>query len=136
MAENTEKSIEVQEQQVLAEDSERTRDYRCFVPRADIYEVEDEIIIQLDAPGIEGDTIDVTLEKNVLTIKGYADLSTPEGYSLAHAEYEPGDYERSFRLSNQVEQENIKASYKNGVLEVILPKAEIAKARKINVVTE
>jgi HSP20 family molecular chaperone IbpA len=136
MAENSEKSIEIQEQEVLAQGNERTRECRCFVPRADIYEVEDEIIIQLDAPGIESDTIDITLKKNVLTIKGYADLSTPDGYSLAHAEYEPGDYERSFRLSNEVEQENIEASYKNGVLEVILPKAEIAKARKINVLTE
>lgn len=136
MAENTEKSIEIQDQEVLAEGNERTRECRCFVPRVDIFEVDEEIVIQLDVPGIESDTIDITLEKNVLTIKGYADLSTPDGYSLAHAEYEPGDYERSFRLSNEVQQDKIGASYKNGVLEVILPKAEIAKTRKIDVLTE
>lgn len=136
MVEKTQKSIELQENEILAEGYQRTRECRCFVPRADIYETEDEVVIQLDVPGIESETIDVTLNKNILTIKGYANLSSPEGFSLAHAEYEPGDYERSFRLSNEVEQSNIEAAYKNGVLEVILPKADIAKSRKISVTTE
>ena len=53
------------------------------------------------------------------------------GYSLAYAEYDAGDYERAFTISDEVDRERIEATVKNGVLRVVLHKAEAVKARKI-----
>ena len=132
MAENT-KEMELQEQELVQEETERTRECRCFVPRTDIYEVEDEIILALDMPGINENAFEITLEKNILNVKGYAQIEDPDEYSLTLAEYETGDYERSFRVSDEIAKDKIEAVYKDGVLRLTLPKAEQAKARKIAV---
>lgn len=135
MAEKT-KAMEIKEQeQVEMESSERTRDVPCFVPRADIIETEEDYQLTLDMPGVDENSIDITLEKNTLTINGYTNFQRPEGYSLAAAEYRIGDYERSFRLTDKIDQDRIDAAYHDGVLELVLPKAEEAKARKIKVKT-
>ncbi len=130
------KKMEVKKEEVPTEESERTRECQCFVPRADIYETEENIVVLLDMPGIEKEEIDVSLEKNTLTVNGYVKVETPEGYSLALNEYRLGDYERSFRISNQIDREGIEAEYKEGVLRLTLPKAEEAKERKIPVKAE
>jgi HSP20 family molecular chaperone IbpA len=132
MAENT-KEMELQEQELVQEETERTRECRCFVPRTDIYEVEDEIILALDMPGINENAFEITLEKNILNVKGFAQIEEPDEYTLTLAEYETGDYERSFRVSDEVAKDKIEAVYKDGVLRLTLPKAEQAKARKIAV---
>jgi len=135
MAEKT-KAMEVKDQeQVEMESSERTRDIPCFVPQADIIETEEDYQLTLDMPGVDENSIDITLEKNTLTINGYTNFQRPEGYSLAAAEYRIGDYERSFRLTDKIDQDKIDAAYHDGVLELVLPKAEEAKARKIKVKT-
>jgi HSP20 family protein len=132
MAEN--QSMQVEKEEVtLTEDTERTRDISCFVPRADIYELEDQIVIVADVPGASEESIDIALEKNVLTINAYVDQDAPEGYSLRLAEYEAGDYQRSFRLSNEIDREKIEATVKDGVLRLYLPKASDARLRKISV---
>jgi len=129
-----EKELEVQKQEIAeTEDTERTRDCNCFVPRADIYEVEDQIVIVADVPGADEDSIDITLEKNILTINAYVEPPTFEGYALTYAEYEIGDYQRSFRLSNAVDRDNIEATIGDGVLRVYLTKAAEAQTRKIEV---
>ena len=136
MTEET-KAMEVQEQEMVQTDgTERMRTRSIFVPRADIYETEEDVVVTVDMPGLSEDAIDITLEKNILTINGASNQNAPDGYSLAFAEYEPGDYERSFRLTDQINREDIEAVYKDGVLKLILPKAEIAKPRKISVKTE
>jgi HSP20 family protein len=132
MAEN--KNMQVEKEEVThTEDMERTRDVSCFVPRADIYELEDQIVIVADVPGASEDSIEIGLEKNVLTINAYVDQDIPEGYTLRLAEYETGDYQRSFRLSNEIDREKIEATVKDGVLHLYLPKASEARARKISV---
>jgi HSP20 family protein len=133
MAENS-KSMEVQKEEVTTpEGSERTRECRCFVPRADVYEADDQIVIVADVPGVNEDSVDITLEKNVLTINAYIEPFEPEGYSLSFAEYEVGDYQRSFRLSDEIDREKIQATIKDGVLHLYLPKAIEARTRKIAV---
>ena len=127
------KEIEVQEQELVEEETERTRECRCFVPRTDIYEVDDEITLALDMPGINENAIEITLEKNILNVKGYAQIDDLDDYTLTFAEYETGDYERSFRVSDAIATDKIEAVYKDGVLRLTLPKAEQAKARKIAV---
>jgi HSP20 family molecular chaperone IbpA len=127
------KEMEIQEQETVQEDTERTRECRCFIPRTDIYEINDEIILTLDMPGINENAIEITLEKNILNVKGYAQIEDSEDYSLTFSEYEVGDYERSFRVSDEIAKDKIDAVYQDGVLRMTLPKAEQAKARKIAV---
>jgi len=131
---NDSKSLEVQKEEMMPTNgSERTRETRCFVPRADIYETENEISVIVDLPGVDKNSLEISLEKNILKINGYVSQEDPEGYSLAFAEYQIGDYERSFRLSNQIDQDKIDATTNDGVLKLRLPKAEAAKSRKIAV---
>jgi HSP20 family protein len=135
MAEET-RDMQVQEaekQEVADGDVERTRARRCFVPRTDIYEVGDDIHVVADMPGVDDKSVDITLERNVLTINGYVEPDYPDNYQLAYAEYDVGDYQRSFRLSDDIDREGIEATVKDGVLRLHLPKADTAKARKISV---
>ncbi len=113
--------------------SERTRARKAYVPRVDIFETKNEIVVVADMPGVDEKSVDITLEKNVLTIDGYVESIRPDNYSLAYAEYEEGDYHRRFTLSDEVERDNIEAAVKNGVLHLHLPKAGPAKAKKIEV---
>jgi HSP20 family protein len=129
-----EKTMELEKQEVTTtEDTERTRDCRCFIPRSDIYELDDQIVIVADVPGVDEKSLDVTLERNILTINALVEPALPQGYSLSFAEYEVGDFQRSFRLSEEIDREKIRASVKDGVLRLYLPKAKEARMRKISV---
>ncbi len=134
MSENTELQVQDAEKQEVEETgAERIRDRKAFVPRVDIYETDDQIVLVADVPGVDQDSVEITLEKSLLTVNGYVEPEAPEGYDIAYAEYDVGDFERSFRLSNQIDQEKIEASVKDGVLCLILPKIGPAKTRKIAV---
>jgi len=131
---DSDKALETQKEELAAvEESERTRDRRCYIPRTDIYETADEIVVVSDVPGVDKNAIDVTLEKNILTINAYLDNEEPQGYSLAYSEYEVGDFQRSFRISDEIDREKIEAVVRDGVLRVHLPKAAAARTRKISV---
>jgi HSP20 family molecular chaperone IbpA len=128
------KSLEVQKQEIEAtEDAERTRECMCFTPRADIYEVDDQLVIVMDVPGADEKAVDITLEKNVLTVNAYIEPVEVEGFGLAFAEYEVGDYQRSFKLSEDIDREKIQATIRDGLLRLYLPKATQAIVRKIDV---
>jgi len=71
--------------------------------------------------------------KTFLTIDAQVEPVIPQGYSLSLAEYEVGDFQRSFRLSNEIDRAKIQAKVKDGVLRLYLPKAKEALARKISV---
>lgn len=129
-----EKTLEVEKEEITTpEGAERTRECQCFVPRSDIYELDDQVIIVADVPGVSEKSVEITLEKNVLTINAYVEPVEWEGYSLSYAEYAIGDYQRSFRIPDQIDRENIEAVLKDGVLRLFLPKAPQAKTRKIEV---
>jgi HSP20 family protein len=135
MAEQS-KALEVQKEEVIpAEETERTREARVYLPRTDIYETDDDILLLADVPGADQDSIDITLEKNILTIAAYVDPPQREGYSLIFCEYGVGNYERSFTLSDEIDREKIEAKVKDGVLRLVLPKAGPARTRKIAVKT-
>ncbi len=112
---------------------ERTHDRKVFIPVVDIYETNDEIILMAEMPGVDEKSIDVTLDNDVLTIRGKATDVLPEGYELVYSEYETGDFERSFSINESIDADKIDAQYHNGVLTVRLPKAEPVKAKKIEV---
>jgi HSP20 family molecular chaperone IbpA len=132
MTEETTLQVEDAEKREVAETgAERTRDRVAFVPRADVYETNEAIIVVADMPGADVNSVDITLEDNVLTINGYVEPAQPEGYQLAYAEYQVGDYQRAFTLSDQIERDKIEAVVKDGVLRLVLPKVLEAQKRKI-----
>ena len=110
---------------------ERTRTRPVLVPRADIYETQENVVVLVDMPGVASDGVDITLEKPTLAIRGYPADQQHQSYRQVYAEYGAGDYERVFTLSEDIDREHIEASQKNGVLRLVLPKAAPAKARKI-----
>ncbi|MFN2129904.1 MAG: Hsp20/alpha crystallin family protein [Anaerolineae bacterium] len=136
MTEESQVALQEAEKREVAETgTERTRDRLAFVPRVDIYETDDAIVVVADMPGVDESSLDITLENNELTINGYVEPMQPEDYSLTYAEYREGDYVRSFRLSDEIDREGIEATLKNGVLCLNLPKVKEARTRKIEVKT-
>lgn len=104
-----------------------------YTPRVDIFETAEQVVLLADMPGVNPDDVDITLEKHILTITGPAAAPAPEGFSLVHREYRPGTYRRQFSLSDGIDRDGIEANLKNGVLQLVLPKAEPLKARRITV---
>lgn len=108
--------------------------HRIVVPKVDIFETPDSIVIMADMPGVGTDSLEITVEKNVLAIKGrVAQAARTGNYTVVYAEREPEEYRRNFTISNDVDREKIDAVIKNGVLHLTLHKAEPARVRKINV---
>ena len=113
----------------------RTPSRPVFLPPADIYETRDNIVVLAEMPGVAPDGVDITLERRVLTIRGRSAANEHGGYQRVYNEYADGDYERSFTLSDNIDRDRIEARLKDGVLHLVLPKAETAKARKIELKT-
>jgi len=112
---------------------ESTIPARTFVPTADIYEDRDSLKVILEMPGVDKGHIDVRVEEGVLFVEGRLDLTKYRGLQPLYTEYNIGNYARSFRLSNTIDQDKIGAELKDGVLSLTLPKAEKAKPRTIQV---
>jgi len=110
---------------------ERIRNVKTFVPRVDIYETKEALFLIVDMPGVDDKTVDVELEKNILTISGQVENGKVKDHTLVFSEYEVGDYERTFTLSDEIDREKIKATVRQGVLRLELPKAEKVKPKKI-----
>ena len=108
---------------------------QVFSPRTDIFETEDAIMVVADMPGVKDEGLDITLEQNQLAIRGKVAAQVSEEYRLTHKEYDTGHYERHFILPNAVDQAQIEAALKDGVLELRLPKGKEAALRKIPVKT-
>jgi len=129
------KDIQKKEAEVQA-GTEYTRSVRVYTPSVDIIERKDDIVVIADMPGVDEKSVDITLEKNVLTIYGKVEQAIPEKHRLILSEYGVGDYQRAFTVSNEIAREKIEASVSNGVLKLRLPKAEAVKTRKIPVKAE
>lgn len=128
------KDLQVQEKQELQTKSESTRNVPIFVPAVDIYESEDDLTLLADMPGVPIENVDIDLNDDQLTIKGTAAAEEEIGTALLK-EYSVGDYYRQFTVSSAIDRAKIEASMKDGVLKLVLPKAEAAKPRKIEVKT-
>ena len=122
MADNEGKDIQQKKETQLQEGVEPTRQGRLFLPPADICETNEAIVLTADMPGVKPDAVAVTLEQDVLTVRGtVADEHRPDR-AAAYAEYEVGNYQRSFSLSNEIDRDGIEAHMSNGVLTLTLPK--------------
>ncbi len=105
-----------------------------WVPPVDILEQPDAIRITAEVPGVKPEDVKISLENNVLTIRGTKEQVAEERTERVHRyERTYGAFERSFTLPTTVDANNIKATYEHGVLTVTLPKVEKAKPRQIAV---
>lgn len=125
--------LPVQQKREVEHRQESTIPARMFVPVADIFETEDALTVILEMPGVGKGGVEVTVENDVLTISGRVDFSKYEGLHPLYTEYNVGNYARSFQLSSKIAQDRISAELQNGVMKLLLPKAESAKPRTIKV---
>jgi HSP20 family protein len=129
----TEQELQVQQKREIDKTHESTVSARRFLPVTDIFETDQALTVILEMPGVDRDKVDIHVENNVLTIEGRVDFTKYQGLQPLYTEYNVGDYARSFQLSSTINQERITADLKDGVVTLVLPKAEKAKPRKIKV---
>ena len=106
-------------------------------PAVDIFETEGEIIVKAELPGMERKDITLHLENNVLSLRGerkFEKETKDENYHRIERSY--GAFSRSFSIPATVDEENIRAEYKDGVLNIVLPKKEQARPKQIKIATE
>ena len=106
-----------------------------LLPATDITENEHAFVVKADLPGIKKDDINITLEDGILTISGESKSETEQknGDRVIRQERRYGKYVRSMQLNHQVDESQVEASYKDGVLKLVLPKKAEAKPKKISV---
>ena len=105
-----------------------------WAPRVDVYETENSYVLSADLPGIKKEDIGIDLKDRTLTISGERKFEEKHGrdnYSRVERKY--GKFVRSFSLSDDVDTVKIKASYKDGVLEIKIPKREESATKEIKV---
>ncbi len=115
------------------QEMEPKRTGRLYTPMVDIYETKDRFVLIADLPGVDNKSLDITVEKNVLTINGTVAPLQYKDHELSFREYDVGDYRRSFVLSGDIDRDKIEAAVKDGVLHLTLPKTEAVKVKKITV---
>ena len=106
----------------------------AWSPSVDIYENKDQIVLEAELPGMKQEDFDLTIENNVITLRGerrFEKTDDADNYHRVERSY--GSFTRSFTLPQTVSAEGATAEYRNGVLRVTLPKREEAKSRRIEV---
>jgi HSP20 family protein len=126
-----EQELQVQQKREIENKQESTIPARVFQPVTDIFETDQALTVVLEMPGVSKENVEINVENDILTISGQIDFSKYEGLQPLYTEYNIGNYSRSFQLSSKVDQENIRAELRDGVITLALPKAEKAKPRKI-----
>lgn len=130
----TQPELQVQQKREVEQKQERTIPARQFLPVTDIFETDHALTLVVEMPGVKKENVDVRVENDVLTIDGRVDFSNYEGLQPLYTEYNVGNYLRSFQLSSKIDQAGINAQLKDGIMTLVLPKAETAKPRRISVI--
>lgn len=108
-----------------------------FTPAVDLHETSDFYLVSLDAPGVKPADVKINVEEGRLTISGERSREEHSDTSLfKRFERSYGSFERTFQLPKNVDEGKIQARFENGVLEVLIPKAELSKPRSIEISTE
>ena len=114
-------------------ETEGTRPGQAFRPYVDILEHEEAFVIHADLPGVDNDSVDIRLDKGVLTLDARPAEVADDDQSVLHAEYQSGGYFREFRISEKIDAAGVRANMKDGVLELVLPKTAQHQPRRIEV---
>ena len=129
----TGQELQVQQKREVEKKQESTIPARVYLPVTDILETDAALVLALEMPGVDRESVNVELLGGVLTIQGQIDFAKYQSLSPVYTEYNVGNYARSFELSSDIDQDRIKAELTDGVVMLTLPKAERAKPRKITV---
>ena len=129
------REIATREKQQLAKSQEQTRPGRYYVPEVNIYEFDRSLKLWADMPGVKEKDVEIILKDGVLRITGTVTTDMYAGLRPLYTEYNVGNYYREFSLNEDIDESGIKASMRNGVLELELPKKEQAQPRRIEVRT-
>ena len=106
-------------------------------PLVDIVEKRDELVLRVDLPDVNQEEIDIKVEEGILIIQGerkFIKEAADETYVQIERPY--GTFQRTFNLTRMIDHQKIKASYKDGVLRIVLPKRDVAEPKRISVETE
>ena len=125
--------LQMREPRDLGGMTEATRPGVLLTPPVDIFEDPNVITVLADMPGVQPGQLKVDLHDGVLTITGHAAAREGSNEVPIVREYPAGTFQRSFTLSEAIDQEQIRATLKNGVLWLRLPKVERAKPRQITI---
>lgn len=113
---------------------QREREREFFVPPVNIFETDDQYVVEADLPGVTKEGLEITVEDNELTIIGRrGDVQQEPNAEVLYQETRPGDFRRVFELDPTIDTSKINAKVQQGVLTLTLPKAEKVKPRKIAV---
>jgi HSP20 family molecular chaperone IbpA len=134
MADTQSKELKVREKQEVTSPAEQTTPGLVFTPAVDIFETEKEITLLADMPGVKADDLIIDLRDNTLTLSADVAADNTEEEEIL-LEYETGRYYRQFTLGELINQEDINAALKDGVLRLRLPKVEKATPKQIVVKT-
>jgi HSP20 family protein len=106
----------------------------AWAPALDISERKDAYLVTVEVPGVEPEDLDITMEDGLLTIKGERQFTSESSEQQFHrVERRYGAFRRSITLPAQVQADQIEATFDNGVLQIVVPKAEEAKPKRIQV---
>lgn len=125
--------VAAHEKRELAPAEERTEAGKFFSPYTDIHETERAVIVSMEMPGVDRSSIDIRLDKGVLTVKGTIDGTKYEALRPIYSEYNVGNFVRTFTVSTKIDSARISASVADGVLTIELPKAAESVAKRIAV---
>ena len=110
-----------------------SRSKGTFIPELNVYETDKEFEITVALPGMSKDDINIGFENNTITISGERTLAEEDGTKYHRIESRFGNFERSLPLPNVIDEENISATYDNGVLTITVPKLKEKAGKKIEV---
>lgn len=130
------KEIQIGKRQDVSGQTEQTRSGPVFIPAVDIFETENDINLIADMPGVTSDKVNIDLRENTLTISGEITPFEEENENDLLIEYEVGQYFRQFTIPEAIDQNRIDAKLADGCLNLVLPKAEAAKPKKIEIRSE
>lgn len=106
---------------------------RHYAPYTDVFETPDALTLVMDMPGVATDQVEITLDKDRLTVGGQIDQTPYDGLRPLYTEYNVGHFTRTFSLARRIDQAGITAEMKDGVLTLRLPVSEQDKPRQIKV---
>jgi HSP20 family protein len=107
-----------------------------WVPAVDVAETQEKILVRAELPGVKQDQIQIEFENGLLTLRGERRLEKQDGVTLHRVECTYGSFSRSFTLPRTVDAEKISAAYRDGVLEIEVPKKEEAKPKQIRIAVQ
>jgi HSP20 family protein len=112
------------ENQIDKNETKKESRTSTLTPLVNILEGNDSTLLILEMPGVEESTVDISIEKDVLQIKGKPTLVIPTGYKQLHLEFLQGEYLRKFTINRPIDFDRIEAKIKNGRLTISLPKVQ------------